>query len=551
MVERLRRSGAALRRVVWLRGEPDPRALQLGFTVLLAVEASLRLVGGLPLESGGWVLRAVVLAAVLTIVIWWVPTPRRRAAIPVVAIIDIGIIGMALLSAEDGGLGLLVVLPALWLGRRYGERGALLAVGASVVLITVPGLLFHGANGAALTYLAMIPLVAGVSSIAISVGLDVARSAQERAERGEWKLARALETIQAHQHTSQAIFDAAGVGLMLLDRDGQLLAMNQRYGEFVSLSLPEGRGLEWPGETFAADGVTALGPDDVPSARAARGEEFDDFRMWSGADPGTRRAVSVSARHAEDETGGFIGAALAGTDITDLMQALAVKDQFVASVSHELRTPLTSIVGYVSILLEDEDLPDRVTRQLRVVARNSERLQRLVADLLQEGQHPGGMPVQRVRTDLGAIVRECVQTARPTALAAGIDLLLTSPSVLWVDADSHRLAQVVDNLVSNAIKYSVSGGLVEIGLRARATEIELTVSDTGIGISEADQAELFTRFFRAQEAHDRAIQGIGLGLSITKAIVESHGGRIEVDSEIGRGSTFRVVLPLHVARLAS
>ena len=128
--------------------------------------------------------------------------------------------------------------------------------------------------------------------------------------------------------------------------------MNQRYGEFVSLSLPEGRGLAWPGDTFAADGVTLLGPHEVPSARAARGEEFDDFRMWSGGDPRTRRAVSVSARHArERRTGSFIGAALAGTDITDLMQALAVKDQFVALVSHELRTPLTSIVGYVSILL--------------------------------------------------------------------------------------------------------------------------------------------------------------------------------------------------------
>ena len=98
---------------------------------------------------------------------------------------------------------------------------------------------------------------------------------------------------------------------------------------------------------------------------------------------------------------------------------------------------------------------------------------------------------------------------------------------------------------------AAAGGRVEVELRARATEVELSVSDTGIGISEADRAELFTRFFRAQEAHDRAIQGIGLGLSITKSIVESHGGRIEVDSEPGRGSRFRVVLPLHVARLAS
>jgi signal transduction histidine kinase len=423
---------------------------------------------------------------------------------------------------------------------------------ASALLITAPGLLVHGVGGAPLTYLVMIPFIAGVSSIAISVGLDVARAAQERAERGERELARALETIQAHQDTSRAIFDAAGVGLMLLGHDGELRAMNQRYGEFISLSLPEGSGLAWPGHTFAADGVTPLGPDEIPSARAARGEEFDDFRMWSGADPRTRRAVSVSARHAATESGDFLGAALAGTDITDLMQALAVKDQFVAMVSHELRTPLTSIVGYVSILLEDEEeLPERVTRQLTVIARNTERLQRLVADLLQ-AQHPGGaMPVERARIDLGAIVRDCVHTARPAAERIGVELVLCSPSVLWVDADAHRFAQVVDNLVSNAVKYSLGGGRVEVELRARATEVELIVSDTGIGICESDQSQLFTRFFRAQEAHDRAIQGMGLGLSITKSIVESHGGRIEVDSEPGRGSRFQVVLPLHVSRFAS
>jgi two-component system, OmpR family, phosphate regulon sensor histidine kinase PhoR len=518
--------------------------LQLGFTVLLAGEASLRVLGGVPLAEGRWVVDALALALLLTVAVWCVPARWRRAMIPVIATADMGIVGIALLSGEDGGLGLLVLLPALWLGRRYGEWGALVSGGSSLVLITVPGLVFHGAQGAPLTYLAMIPLIAGVGSIAISVGLEVARTAQARAEHGERELARAIETIQAHQDTSRAIFDAAGVGLMLLGQDGELRAMNHRYGEFVSLSLPEGSDLQWPGHAFAADGVTLLGADEVPSARAARGEEFDDFRMWSGADPRTRRAVSVSARHAATESGGFLGAALAGTDITDLMQALAVKDQFVALVSHELRTPLTSIVGYVSILLEDEELPERVTRQLSVVARNTERLQRLVADLLEEAQHPGGaMPVERARIDLGTIVRECVHTAGPAARRAGIELVLESPQVLWVDADAHRFAQVVDNLVSNAIKYSLAGGQVEVDLRARAAEVELSVSDSGIGISEVDRSQLFTRFFRAQEAADRAIQGVGLGLSITKSIVESHGGRIEVESELGQGSVFRVRLP--------
>ncbi|KQW52454.1 hypothetical protein ASC77_24000 [Nocardioides sp. Root1257] len=547
-----RAAAAAVWRLVWLRGEPDPRILQLGFTVLLAAEAGLRVVGGIALSWESWVVRAVVLSALLTVLSWCVPGARRRTSISVIAILDIGVVGVALLSNEDGGLGLLVVLPALWLGRRYGEWGALVAVVASLVLVTVPGLTYHGPRGAGLTYLVMIPLIAGVSSLAISAGLEVARSAQARAERGESELARALETIKAHQHTSQAIFDAAGVGLMLLDRDGELLAMNHRYGEFVSLSLPDGTDLEWPGHCFAADGVTPLSADEVPSSRAARGEEFDDFLMWSGNDPRTRRAVSVSARHAEGEAGDFIGAALAGTDVTDLMRALAVKDEFIGLVSHELRTPLTSIYGYVSMLHEREDLPEIALKQIGVVARSADRLRILVDDLLEAAQvTSNGLSLDPGPVDLASIVAESIASARPHAADAGIVLEADLPTQAGLVGDQVRLAQVVDNLVSNAIKYTPRGGSVHVTLDERTDAVELLVRDTGMGIAPDDLDQVFNRFFRTQQAADQAIRGVGLGLAITKQIIEGHGGVIEVDSELGRGSEFRVVLPLQVIRLAS
>ncbi|MFC6342458.1 sensor histidine kinase, partial [Nocardioides hankookensis] len=292
--------------------------------------------------------------------------------------------------------------------------------------------------------------------------------------------------------------------------------------------------------------------DEVPSSRAARGEEFDDVLMWSGDDPRTRRAVSVTARHAENESGAFIGAALAGTDVTDLMRAMEVKDEFVALVSHELRTPLTSIVGYVSMLHERDDLPEIALKQLGVVARSADRLRILVDDLLEAAQvTSNGLSLDPAPLDLASIVAEAIASARPHAAGAGIALGAELPTQVGLVGDQVRLAQVVDNLVSNAIKYTPRGGSVHVTLDERADAVELVVRDTGMGIAPDDLEQVFNRFFRTQQAADQAIRGVGLGLAITKQIIEGHGGAIQVASELGRGSEFRVVLPVEVVRLAS
>nr|WP_237448343.1 PAS domain-containing sensor histidine kinase [Nocardioides flavescens] len=385
------------------------------------------------------------------------------------------------------------------------------------------------------------------------IGLSRAVLAWVLAVAVAWLVAVVLEQLRsgrgalAHQHrVNEAVLDGVDVGLVLLDEDGRYVQINRRHQEFMAVGFPDGHagfagGL---GEVFHEDAVTGIERDDMPTSRAMRGEEFDDQLIWIGSERAERRALSVSARTVRDGDGGFAGAALAYKDVTDLVRALQVKEEFIALVSHELRTPLTSIHGFTALVLERDDLPEDAVHQLQVVSRNVDRLDRLVGDLLQTAQtERGTVDVVRRPTDLAALVRDCVEAARPALERAGLSLETHLPERLEVSVDPQRTAQVVDNLVSNAVKYTRPDGRVEVCLGVADGGVELEVRDTGIGISPRDCHQVFSRFFRSRHVTEQSIQGVGLGLSICKAIVESHGGRIEVESAEGVGSTFRVRLP--------
>jgi PAS domain S-box-containing protein len=224
-----------------------------------------------------------------------------------------------------------------------------------------------------------------------------------------------------------------------------------------------------------------------------------------------------------------------------------LKDEFIALVSHELRTPLTSIRGYTELLLDGEagDLTDDQRQFLGVVERNSHRLLHLVGDLLFLAQVEAGKLVLDVgAVDLAAVASESVETARPQAEAKGIMLTLASGPVPLIAGDRARIAQLLDNLVSNAIKFTPEKGRVDVRVLTLKKQAVLEVRDSGMGIPAAEQELLFERFFRTSTATEQAIQGTGLGLAITKAIVEAHSGRITVASQQGSGATFRVTLPL-------
>jgi signal transduction histidine kinase len=221
-----------------------------------------------------------------------------------------------------------------------------------------------------------------------------------------------------------------------------------------------------------------------------------------------------------------------------------MKDDFVASVSHELRTPLTSISGYLALLLEESDgLSDEHKHYLAVVHRNSERLQRLVGDLLFVAQVDAGrISLEMAAVDLAALIADSVEAVRPVAEEKPIEL---------AQADALRLGQVLDNVLSNAVKFTPAEGSVCVRASVADGLAVVEVADTGMGIAPEDQERLFDRFFRTAAANHMAIPGTGLGLAIAKAIVEGHDGSISIASEPGHGTTVRLELPAHAAKLES
>ena len=375
----------------------------------------------------------------------------------------------------------------------------------------------------------------------ISQILDVT---EQRAH--EERLEAASAEVERERQTLEAIFEAVSVGLLLIGSDGRYERMNRRHRETMSLPFPDGHDGEAGqlGHVYFPDGKTLMSKQDMPSYRAVQGEEFDDYTYWVGDDPRTRAAFSTSARQVRGPSGERLGAALAYQEVTDLMRAMQVQDEFVSSVSHELRTPLTSVLGYLEMLCEHDGLPPDVTAQLRVVQRNALRLQALLSDLLHVGQvGEDSLQLQRTRVDLAALVDEAVEATRPFAEKCGMAVEVDAPDHLSALVDEQRIRQVLDNLLSNAVKYSGAGGSVTVVLRRGADAIELAVSDTGIGIAQDEVEHVFGRFFRGGEALEKHIPGTGLGLNIVSSIVAAHDGAVTLESEVGRGSTFRVTLP--------
>jgi len=220
---------------------------------------------------------------------------------------------------------------------------------------------------------------------------------------------------------------------------------------------------------------------------------------------------------------------------------------FVANVSHELKTPLTSIQGFSQALLDGTaSTPEATARAAHVIHDEAERMRRMVDELLMLARFDAGQVVMaRERVELGPLLRACVEKLAPQAQEADVALELDTPEQLFVAGDGDRLAQVLANLLDNAVAHTPAGGRVIVAayMVEGARAVEVTVTDTGEGIPAEALPRLFERFYQVDQARPRG-RGAGLGLAITKEIVEAHGGMVAVESVVGLGSKFTVRLPL-------
>ena len=247
-----------------------------------------------------------------------------------------------------------------------------------------------------------------------------------------------------------------------------------------------------------------------------------------------------------------LGVVIRGLEATraELREENRLKDELISVVSHDLRTPLTSIMGYLELVAEADD-PETARAFLEVVKRNTGRLHRLVEDLLFVSRVQSGREALDLEpVCMGELVSDTVAAALPVADAADVELESTVETDDVVVADPHRLAEVLETLLSNAVKFTPPGGRVSVYAGHDAGgQLLVRVADTGVGIAAEDCTHLFDRFFRAHGAE--GIPGAGLGLSIVKAIVDAHGGTVDVQSVVGAGTTFSVHLPLQAAEAAA
>jgi two-component system phosphate regulon sensor histidine kinase PhoR len=472
----------------------------------------------------------------------WSRLHRQWAALlPAVDVIAIFLIRE---GNPELGAGLLLVFPVIWLSSYYGLAGAVTSVLGSSMLLWLSAVI----NGTPLGVASIPGLLVLPITLTFIATTTLTTSSRAAAQRGLLRqqadlLEVALRRARRQEQTLDEVLNAVTFGVVAFNRDGRLAILNRSHRIFQSqFGQPETAAEH--DVIYKPDRISAYEHEERPFSRAVRGERFDDMVVWLG-EPGEHRiALSVSSRPLTAPDGELDGGVLVSRDVTAEINAIQARDDLVASVSHELRTPLTSILGYLELALDDEQLDPSTRSMLEVASSNADRLLALVADLLTAASEKDQQIAMSFSAcDLSEIVQEAIEAQRIAAAERGITIENTVEGPVLLEADGFRLRQVVDNLLSNAIKYNRESGQVVVGVLPGDDSVDLVVSDTGIGLSELEQKKLFDRYFRAEGVRQSTIHGSGLGLTISRDIVRRHGGDLTVKSTAGLGTTFTASIP--------
>jgi two-component system phosphate regulon sensor histidine kinase PhoR len=350
------------------------------------------------------------------------------------------------------------------------------------------------------------------------------------------------QQIAGRESGTQAILGTMQDGLLVVDMGRHITLMNRTFENLFELR-------------DAAVGAPLLETvrhatlDRLIAEALRTGELMQSELMLTDSKTRADRYVEVSAVPMKDDMDLIRGAVVLFHDITQLKRVDQIRRDFVANVSHELRTPLSILRGYIETLIDNPKTSrEELARILQIMDRHSKRLGLLVDDLLSLAQLESSsanfeIGEVQLRELFDNVIRDWKERLAKKNLKVIVDLAPNMPSIR---ADETRLQEVLYNLLENAVKYSRENGEIRLQAERSGSEIVISVGDDGTGISKDDLPRIFERFYRADKARSRELGGTGLGLAIVKHIAQLHGGRVEAESEPGRGTTVRVFLPVNI-----
>jgi PAS domain S-box-containing protein len=384
----------------------------------------------------------------------------------------------------------------------------------------------------------------------ISIKQDVTarRTAEEKLKKTLDQLeVQYLEAEQARSE-ARAILDATSEAMIFVSPDDEFLAVNRAFEQFFNLKARKILGRRFAELLQYFERIF-----EDPAGMKARFEEASRNSNIKNRETVAqcwpqKRELEVYSSPVQNTKGRYLGRLYVFRDVTHERGGERLKSEFVSLVSHELRTPLTSIVGYVNLLLDGDagELKEEQTSFLETIKRNSDRLTLLVSDLLDVSRiEAGAIQLKIKEVDLVPLVQGVVESLRlqieSKKQILNIDVGRELPLVL---GDANRIIQILTNFLSNASKYTPPGGSINVAASLENEHVRINITDTGIGLSKEEQGKLFTKFFRAENPATQKVSGTGLGLWITRSLVEMHGGEIKVTSAPGKGSTFSFTLPV-------
>jgi anti-sigma regulatory factor (Ser/Thr protein kinase)/PAS domain-containing protein len=527
---------------------------QLPFAAAAAVLVLLTAIAERGHLADSWFLAAVGLIAAGTLIPLLLDWRRSPTAWVGVVVPAADLVAVALLSVpleRFPALTLLAVFPLMWLAYRGRIRSVILANLLAVLSAAFPLVVSREERGSwpslsEILVMSLLPFITIALTVSINIAGRFLEEKQRQVTRVSESLAHSLRVVEEREATIIAMANTLQAAVALYDDAGTLVLENEASRQLSGRTMPDGP--DGATQIFEADRTTPVTMAQLRE-RVRSDDTGEGATYWAGP-LGDQVAVALTSGHSSGADGRSLGTVVVGTDVTRYVDAIRVREEFLATVSHELKTPLTSIVGYLDLLEDAAELThSEHAPTLAILKRNTQRLQGLVSDLLAAAD--SNLSVRKRRVDLGALVLQAVDGLQPRALDKG--LLLGSstclPSLIG-EVDPVRIGQVVDNLLSNAIKYTPAGGSVHVELEQDGADALIRVIDTGVGLSDGDQKQIFDRFFRATSARDDAIPGVGLGLAIVRSIVAAHEGSVTVDSEVDAGTIMTVRLPLVAAPAA-